>query len=301
MRSPSSARTKRATSRGWLSGWRAASPSSPSESVALMGECVDVTRDGAVARVVMHRKGNNSIAEDLMGELAAAFNELGADPSVRAIVLASEYEKYFSVGADLTSLAAIDRTASDAADQIGAFMKRMNAHFSAIEHCPKPVIAAINGHALGGGSELTLCCDVRIMVEDGRSRIGQTESALGIIPGAGGTKRLPRLIGKARALRYMIESTRLSAKEAESVGWFDQAVAPEEFAAALDERAARLARSATFAIAMIKDAVRRGYDLPLDEALEIEAADFARTALSDDAAIGILSFLSKQEPEFTGG
>ena len=265
-----------------------------------MGECTDVMREGAVARVIMHRKGNNSIAEDLMEELATAFNDLGADPSVRVIVLASEYEKYFSVGADLTALAGIDRSAPDAADQIGAFMKRMNGHFSAIEQCPKPVIAAINGHALGGGSELTLCCDFRIMVEDGRSRIGQTESALGIIPGAGGTQRLPRLIGKARALRYMIESTRLSAKEAEEVGWIDEAVAPEDFVAALDDWAGRLAGAATFAIAMIKDAVRRGYDLPLDEALEIESGNFARAALSDDAAIGILSFLSKQEPEFTG-
>jgi enoyl-CoA hydratase len=265
-----------------------------------MGECVDVKREGAVARVVMHRKGNNSIAEDLMGELAAAFGELGEDPTVRAIVLASEYEKYFSVGADLTALAGIDRSAPDAADQIGAFMKRMNGHFAAIERCPKPVIAAVNGHALGGGSELTLCCDFRIMVEDGRSRIGQTESALGIIPGAGGTQRLPRLIGKARALRYIIESTRLSAKEAEAVGWVDRAVAPEDLGSAVDELAGKLSKAATFAIAMIKDAVRRGYDLPLEEALEIEAANFARASLSDDAAIGILSFLSKQEPEFTG-
>jgi enoyl-CoA hydratase len=265
-----------------------------------MGECVDVKREGAVARVVMHRKGNNSIAEDLMGELAAAFGELGEDPTVRAIVLASEYEKYFSVGADLTALAGIDRSAPDAADQIGAFMKRMNGHFAAIERCPKPVIAAVNGHALGGGSELTLCCDFRIMVEDGRSRIGQTESALGIIPGAGGTQRLPRLIGKARALRYIIESTRLSAKEAEAVGWVDRAVAPEDLGSAVDELAGKLSKAATFAIAMIKDAVRRGYDQPLEEALEIEAANFARASLSDDAAIGILSFLSKQEPEFTG-
>jgi enoyl-CoA hydratase/carnithine racemase len=265
-----------------------------------MGECVDVKREGGIARVVMHRKGNNSIAEDLMLELADAFTELGADPAVRAVILASEYEKYFSVGADLTSLAGIDRSAPDAVDQIGGFMTRMNGHFSVIEQCPKPVIAAINGHALGGGSELTLCCDFRIMVDDGRSRIGQTESALGIIPGAGGTQRLPRLIGKARALRFMIESTRLSAAEAAAVGWVDRAVAPEEFQGAVDELAGKVARAATFAIAMIKDAVRRGYDLPLDEALDIEARNFARAALSDDAAIGILSFLSKQEPEFTG-
>src|SRR3984893_6021565 len=265
-----------------------------------MGELVDVKRDGAIARVVMHRKGNNAIAEDLMEELASAFAELGEDAEVRAVVLASEYEKYFSVGADLTMLGSIDRTAADAVDQIGAFMKRMNGHFSAIERCPKPVIAAINGHALGGGSELTLCCDYRVMVEDGRSRIGQTESALGIIPGAGGTQRLPRLIGKAKAQRYLIESTRLSAHEAAAVGWVDIAVAPIDYQSTVNGLAANLAKAATFAIAMIKDAVRRGYDLPLDEALEIEAANFARAALSDDAAIGILSFLAKQEPEFKG-
>ena len=265
-----------------------------------MGECVDVKRDGAIARVVMHRKGLNAIAADLMQELGAAFTELGDDPDVRVVVLASEYEKYFSVGADLTQLGTIDRSAPDAGDQIATFMKGMNEHYNAIERCPKPVIAAINGHAQGGGSELALCCDFRIMVEDGRSRIGQTESSLGIIPGAGGTQRLPRLIGKARALRYIIDSTRLSAREAEAVGWVDQAVAPEDFAAAVDQRAAKLAKAATFAIALIKDAVRRGYDLPLDEALEIEARNFARAALSDDAAIGIMSFLAKQEPEYSG-
>ncbi len=223
-----------------------------------MGELVDVELDRAIARVVMHRKGNNAIAEDLMQELSAAFGELGDDPAVRVIVLASAYEKYFSVGADLTSMASIDRSAPDAADQIGSFMKRMNAHFNAIESCPKPVIAAINGHALGGGSELALCCDYRIMIEDERSRIGQTESSLGIIPGAGGTQRLPRLIGKARAMRFLIESTRLSAGEAAAVGWIDAAVRPVDFKAAVDELAGRLAKAATFAIAMIKDAVHRG-------------------------------------------
>ena len=265
-----------------------------------MSELIDVTRDGAVARVVMRRKGINAIAEDLMKELAEAFDELGKDQSVRVVILASGYEKYFSVGADLTSLASVDREALDATDQIALFMRRMNHHFAAIERCPKPVIAAINGHALGGGCELTLCCDFRIMVEDGRSKIGQTESSLGIIPGAGGTQRLPRLIGEARAKRYIIESTRLSAKEAEAVAMVDRAVAPEELQNAVDELAAKLAKAATFAIAMIKDAMRRGYDMRLDEALEIESQNFALAALSTDAAIGIMSFLSKQEPEFTG-
>ena len=138
------------------------------------------------------------------------------------------------------------------------------------------------------------------MVEDDRSRIGQTESALGIIPGAGGTQRLPRLIGKARAMRFLIESTRLSASEAAAVGWVDVAVRPLDFKETVDQLAARLAKAATFAIAMIKDAVHRGYDLPLREALDVEAENFARASLSTDAAIGIMSFLAKQEPEFTG-
>ena len=261
---------------------------------------MDVKREGGVARVVMHRKGNNSIAEDLMAELAAEFGALGKDPTVRVIVLASEYEKYFSVGADLAAMAAIDRSAPDAADQIAGFMKRMNGHFAAIEACPKPVIAAINGHALGGGSELALCCDYRVMVEDDRSKIGQTESSLGIIPGAGGTQRLPRLIGKARAVRFLIESTRLSAREAEAVGWVDISAGPDEFDGAIDALAGRLAKAATFAIAMIKDAVARGYDLPLEQALKIESENFARASLTTDAAIGIMSFLNRQEPEFTG-
>jgi enoyl-CoA hydratase/carnithine racemase len=265
-----------------------------------MGELVDVERDGAIARVIMHRNKINAIAEDLMAELGAAFGELSDDPSVRVVILTSAFEKYFSVGADLSALAGFDRSAPDAADQIKAFMKRVNVHYAAIETCPKPVIAAINGHALGGGSELALCCDYRIMVEDGRSRIGQTESSRGIIPGAGGTQRLPRLIGKAKAMRFLIESIQLSAREAEAVGWVDKGVAPIDFKTTVDELAGRLAKAATFAIAMIKDAVHRGYDLPLREALEIEMDNFARASLSTDAAIGIMSFLAKQEPEFTG-
>jgi enoyl-CoA hydratase/carnithine racemase len=265
-----------------------------------VGETVDVIRDGAIARVVMHRNGNNAIAENLMKDLAESFVELGNDPSVRVVILGSEYEKYFSVGADLKSLAGIDRNAPDATEQIALFMRRMNHHFNAIERIPKPTIAAIRGHALGGGSELALCCDFRVMVEDGRSRIGQIESSLGIMPGAGGTQRLPRLIGDARAKRYIIESTRLSAAEAEEVGWVDRAVPPDGFQPAVDEMAARLAKAATFAIAMIKDAIHRGRGLRLDDALEIESQNFARSALSTDAAIGIMSFLSKQEPEFTG-
>ncbi len=265
-----------------------------------MGECVDVKRDGRVATVVMHRKGNNGIAADLMEELSAAFGELGADPSVRVVILASEYEKYFSVGADLTSLGGIDREAPDAEERIAEMALRLQQAFNEIAACPKPVIARINGHALGGGCELTLCCDFRVMVEDGRSRIGLSESALGIIPGAGGTQRLPRLIGRAKALPMILEATRLSAREAEAVGLVNLAVAPEDLDAAVGELAGRLAKAATFALAMAKDAVNRGFEVGLEQGLEIEARNFAKATLSEDALIGIMSFLAKQEPEFKG-
>src|SRR4030081_1896745 len=212
-----------------------------------MGECVDVKRDGGVATVVMHRKGNNGIAGDLMEELSAAFKQLGADPTVRVVVLASEYEKYFSVGADLTSMGSFDRDAPDAEDRITEMTLRLQRGFDDIAACPKPVIARINGHALGGGCELTLCCDYRVMVEDGRSRIGQSESALGIIPGAGGTQRLVRLVGRAKALPLLYEARRLSAAEAAAIGLVGQAVAPEELSSAVAELAGRLAKAPTLA------------------------------------------------------
>jgi enoyl-CoA hydratase len=248
----------------------------------------------------MHRNGNNAIAAELTAELQSAFEELGEDQECRVVVLQSEYERYFSVGADLGEMGGVDRTAPDAEEQVLEIMKQTTAGFEAIASCPKPVIARVNGHALGGGCELALCCDYRVMVEDGRSRIGQTESSLGIIPGAGGTQRLVRLVGRARALPLLYESVRLSATEAEGIGLVNRAVGPEQLDATVDDLAVRLARSATFAIAMIKDAVNRGQDRPMDQALAIEARNFARAALSEDAVIGIVSFFQKQEPEFRG-
>lgn len=265
-----------------------------------MGELVDVMREGGVARVIMHRSGNNAIAPDLVADLEGAFTELGADPACRVVILQSAYDRYFSVGADLGSMGAIDRSAPDAEEQIARTMRSTTAGFNAIEACPKPVIARINGHALGGGCELTLCCDYRVMVEDGRSRIGQTESALGIIPGAGGTQRLVRLIGKARALPLLYEALRLSAVEAEAIGLVNRAVAPDALDTAVDELAARLAAAATFAIGLIKDAVTRGEGRPLAEGLEIETQNFARSALSEDAVTGIVAFFRKTPPEFKG-
>ncbi len=266
-----------------------------------MGETVDVRKEGRRATVVMHRSGNNAIGQDLLEELEAAFNDVGADPEVRVVVLASAYEKYFSVGADLMSLGgSIDRNAPDAEQRYAEMGDRLNGAFFAIESCPKPVIARINGHALGGGCELSLCCDYRVMVEDGRSLIGQTEVALGIIPGAGGTQRLPRLVGWAKAVPMLLEGLRLSAREAEAIGLVSRAVAPEELDATVGELAAKFEGAATYAIALIKDSLRRGAALPVEQGVKVEAGNFAKAVLSEDAVAGIMAFLQKQPADFKG-
>ncbi|MGH7881352.1 MAG: enoyl-CoA hydratase/isomerase family protein [Candidatus Dormibacteraceae bacterium] len=265
-----------------------------------MGICLDVSREGGVATVVIHHQGNNAISGKLATELKAAFSELGSDPSVRVVVLASAYERYFSVGADLRAVASIDRQAPDASQKIAALLNEFRTGFDVVAACPKPVIAAINGHALGAGCELALCCDYRIMAEDGRSRIGQSEVGLGLMPGAGGTQRLVRLIGRTHALPLLFEGLRLSADEAMKIGLVNQAVAPADFKPAVAELAERLAAAPTRALGLIKDAVNQGQELPLPEALELEIENFVQSILTQDAAVGIMSFLAKQPPEFTG-
>jgi enoyl-CoA hydratase/carnithine racemase len=260
------------------------------------------SREGRIGTITLARKGNNSIADDLGRDLVKALEELEADPQIRVVVIRSAYEKYFSVGADLTALGGADRSDRDAMerglrDSVGYLQKC----FTRLEKSPKIVIAAINGHALGGGCELALACDYRIMVDDGRATIGQTEVNLGIIPGAGGTQRLPRLIGKGRALEMMLEGTRLGAPEAKAVGLVNEAPSAEDFEATVQAKASKLAAGATLAQGLIKKAVNEGAGKEnIEDALEVEMKAFVESALSEDAVIGILSFLSKQTPEFTG-
>ncbi|MGH7778059.1 MAG: enoyl-CoA hydratase/isomerase family protein [Candidatus Dormibacterales bacterium] len=261
---------------------------------------LDVAREGAVAWVVMHRGGNNAMAPDIAGELEEAFAGLGTDPEVRAVVLKSAYERHFSVGADLSAMAAVDRGAEGAEKAIAAMSAAMSASFTAVERCPKPVIAAIAGHALGAGCELALCCDYRLMANDGRATIGLTEASLGIMPGAGGTQRLPRLIGRGRALPLLLEGRRLLAPEAEAIGLVHRALPAADLEGAAAELAGRLSRAATRALALIKEAVVEGLDMTLEEGLRLEARNFARASLTEDAAVGVMSFLAKQAPTFKG-
>ena len=260
------------------------------------------SKEGHVATITLTRKGNNSIAGDLGDALVKALEELEADPEVRVIIIRSGYEKYFSVGADLTSLGSVDRDDKEGMRKaLGDTVGHLQKCFTRLEKSPKIIIAAINGHALGGGCELALSCDYRIMVDDGKATIGQTEVNLGIIPGAGGTQRLPRLIGPGKALEMMLEGTRIGAAEAKRIGLVNEAPSPEDFQAAVTAKAEKLAAGAPIAQALIKKAVNEGVGKEhIEEALEVELDGFVQSAMSDDAAIGIISFLSKQKPEFTG-
>ncbi len=253
---------------------------------------VAVERDGAVAVVRMNRPKANAISPDLIEAIAAAVEALGEDTSVRCIVIASALERFFMAGADIGMMAGGGMGIGDGA----SFLDR----FSIPERVVKPVIAAIGGHALGGGCELALCCDYRLMADDGRSTIGLTETSLGIIPGAGGTQRLPRLVGRARGLQMIMEASRLRAPEALAIGLVDAALPPAGFEAAVMEKAHSLAAMATRALGLAKRAVLEGLDRPFEEGLRAEMRAFLEVFQSADAAEGLQAFLGKRPAEFRG-
>jgi enoyl-CoA hydratase/carnithine racemase len=255
---------------------------------------VGVERDGAVAVVRMNRPKANAMSPDFVTAIADAVEALGEDRSVRCIVLASAIERFFMAGADIGMMAG-------GGMEIGSgdgptFLER----FSVPERVPKPVIAAISGHALGGGCELALCCDYRYMVDDGRSTIGLTETSLGILPGAGGTQRLPRLVGRARGLQMILEATRLRAPEALAIGLVDASIPPDAFEAAVMDRARSLASLATRALGCAKRAVIEGLDRPIADGLRAEMRAFLEVFQTADAAEGLQAFLQKRPAEFKG-
>jgi enoyl-CoA hydratase len=260
-----------------------------------MGE-VSVERAGGVATVVMNRPPANAMTPDFVGAICDAVAELGADEAVRAIVLRSALERFFMAGADLGNMAARVSSTEAGSRQVGVLSRRI----SVIERVPKPTVAAINGHALGGGCEIALCCDYRLMVDDGRATIGLTETTLGLLPGAGGTQRLPRLVGRGAALKMIIEGRRLKAPEALAIGLVDAAVAPDELDAAVAAKATQLAGLATRAVGLAKLALIDGLDGTLEEGLALESRAFAEVLDTEDIKEGVGAFLEKRTPSFRG-
>ena len=249
-----------------------------------------VTRAGGVATVALDRPPVNAVDLAVIDEFLRVVAQLSSDRGVRAVIITGR-ERRFCAGADIAML-------KDAAPENQRRARQWVDVQAGLEAMEKPVIAAINGYALGGGAELALACDLRLMARGGE--IGFPEIQLGIFPGAGGTQRLTRLLGPARALRLMMEGRRLTADEARVLGLVDEVVPADLLDRTAREMADRLAAGPTRAMGLLKRCVYRGYGRPLEEGLAIEAAAVAEVVRTADAREGMDAFLAKRPPRFTG-
>ena len=263
---------------------------------------LELSADRFVVTIKMNRPPVNAIVPELQEELVETLNRLKQDDSARVVVLTSAIDRFFMAGADRKAIgeAALNRENPALLEQIAQTSRRGQAALSEVEHFPKPLIAAINGHALGGGCELAMTCDYRLMIDDGHATIGQTETSVGLIPGGGGTQRLPRLVGRMRATQMIFESLRLKAPEAAAIGLINEAVPAAGFQAAVRERAQRLAAGPPIALRLAKEAILAGLDKGPARGYEVEAENFGRNFVTEDALAGIAAFVSKEQPEFKG-
>jgi enoyl-CoA hydratase len=256
-------------------------------------ETLLVERSDAYAVVTLNRpKVMNALNRALFAELDDAFAALAADSGVRAVILTGAGEKAFAAGADISELASLSATEGQ------QLARRGQAVFRRIETCGKPVIAAINGFALGGGCELAMACTIRIASD--RARMGQPEVKLGLVPGYGGTQRLPRLVGKGAAMKLLLTGDMVGAEEAFRMGLVDEVVPAEALLPRAETLARAIAQQAPLAVAGCIQAVEGGYDLPLDSALELEASLFGLTCATEDKAEGTKAFLEKRAPAWQG-
>ena len=242
-----------------------------------------------LAQVTIDRpKVLNALNAETIGELATAFGDLAADKEVRVILLAGAGERAFVAGADIRELAAL------APQEAQDFAQRGQAVFRRIETLGKPVIACIHGFALGGGCELAMTCTVRIAAED--AKLGQPEVKLGILPGYGGTQRLPRLVGRGAALKLLLTGAIVDAREALRIGLVDEVVPAEQLMPRAEALALEMAANAPLALGEVLRVVEKGMDQPLDRAIGIEAEAFGRLSATADKAEGTRAFLEKRAP-----
>ena len=250
-------------------------------------------RDGAVATVTINRpKVLNALNGATLDELRRVMLALQRDADVRVIILTGAGEKAFVAGADINELAVQSPTGGRDHALSGQHV------FDLIENLGKPVIAAINGFALGGGCELAMACTLRIAVET--AKIGQPEINLGLIPGYAGTQRLPRLVGKGRAMEMILTGQPIDAGRALSIGLVNGVAPAGGLMDAVRGLAARLATSAPIGLRYIIDAVNKGAEMPFAEACRYEATLFGLIASTDDMREGTKAFLEKRKPAFTG-
>ena len=250
------------------------------------------TRD-AIAYVTLDRpKVMNALNRTTLAELDATFAKISVDNSIRVVLLTGSGEKAFAAGADIQELASLSASEGQALAQAGQRI------FDHIENCGKPVIACVNGFALGGGCELALACTMRIGSEN--AKLGQPEVKLGLIPGYGGTQRLPRLVGKSAALKLLLTGDMISAADALRIGLLDEVVPQDQLLPRAEQLAKSIAGVAPVAAQKCLAAVRDGYELPLAQALELEASLFGFCCGTEDKAEGTRAFLEKRQANWQG-
>ena len=253
-------------------------------------ETLLTARDESFAVITLNRPPANAISEQLVQELNAALGEFADDESVRSLIVTGSGDKIFCAGADLGS--------AFSGGNVDVFIRFGNSVLRKIERYPKPVIAAMNGHALGGGCEIAMACHFRLLKEG--ARMGQTESNLGIIPGFGGTQRMPRLIGRTKALEFMILGTQVPSEECLALGLVNRLSKDGRTLDDAKALARQIAKRPPLATRLILEAVDDGLEARIDQALEIETRHFAKVLRTEDAAEGIQAFFGKREPQFKG-
>ncbi len=260
-----------------------------------MGEFISTEQDGHVAVVTITNPPMNQLSTALLDELEAEIERLDADDSTRAIVLRGGGERAFVAGADIKEFPALRDAAAEEGGGAARGIQRIGHRMDAAR---TPFVAAIQGYCLGGGLELAMCCDVRICTDD--AQLGQPEVKLGLIPGGGGTQRLPRLVGPGRAALMNLGGEFVDAPTAYAWGLVEKVVPRAE----LDEAALAVAHTfaarSPHAIAVMRELARTTRDLSLEEGLRREADGFRRCIASDDGLEGISAFIEKREPRFTG-
>jgi len=253
-------------------------------------ELVLVERDGRVGVVLMNRPQQlNALSGELMDAVVGALRELDADPEIRAVVLGGS-ERAFAAGADINELAA----GTPVSLYTGARLSRWDE----IRGLRTPVVAAVSGFCLGGGCELAMLCDLIVASET--ARFGQPEINLGVLPGAGGTQRLTRAVGKAIAMDMILTGRTLSAREALAFGLVARVVAKEAWLTEAKRVAAEIAAKGPVSVRLAKEAIDAAFETPLGAGVELERRSFLLARASEDATEGLNAFLEKRPPEFTG-
>jgi enoyl-CoA hydratase/carnithine racemase len=258
-----------------------------------VGTCISTERRDAVALVTIDNPPMNALSGALLEELESEIDALDADEGVRAIVLRGAGERAFVAGADIKEFPTLRESASEGGSARG--IQRLGHRMDAAD---TPFVAAIRGFCLGGGLELAMCCDVRVCADD--ARLGQPEIKLGLIPGGGGTQRLPRLVGHGRAMLLNLTGEFVDAETAYAWGLVEKVVPVAQLEDAALEVAGQIAAQSPHAVAVLRELARTTRDLPLEEGLRREADGFVRCLRSEDGAEGVAAFIEKRAPTFTG-